>query len=93
MKIWKTRKDGVRQRYSKKQLRAKYKKLVKNFPGENPRITDKYARFRQEDPSLFKEIRTKKLKSGNEIILGRKPHKKKWEVQSILIKMDGGKRR
>jgi hypothetical protein len=91
MKFWKTRRDGIRQRYSKKQLQAKYKKLVKKrFIGENPRITDKYARFRQANPKSFSEFRTKKISDDKSLILGRRPGKNKWEVQSIMIKIKEG---
>jgi hypothetical protein len=67
----------------------KYPDLVKPFPGENPRIEGKFARFRQEDPSRFQQgtFRTKKLSGDTSIILGKLKGKHKMSIQSVLKKV------
>jgi len=65
-------------------LKKKYPELVKDFPGENPRITKNYARFRQEDPNSFDEDTFRIKDSGKvKLVLGKK--KGKMVVQSIMV--------
>ena len=66
--------------------------LKKDFPGQNPRETSNFYRYRQEDPDKYDAFRMKVLPSGKEIVFGRKKttaktykKKRKWEVQSILV--------
>lgn len=67
----------------------RYPALVKPFPGENPRITAKFARFRQEDPSRFQKdsIRMKKISKDTVIIIGKLKDKKKMSIQSVLKRL------
>jgi len=68
-----------------KTWQKEYKPLVKPFPGENPRLTEDFARFRQQDPGKFSKFRTKKRKDGKELIFGYNKKTHKWELQSILV--------
>jgi hypothetical protein len=72
----------------KTKYQKKFKNIVKPFAGENPRITEKYARFRQRDPDEFVKgsFRTKKIANDKEIVVGKEKKSKKYEVQSILVK-------
>lgn len=71
-----------------KEYQEKYPKLVKPFTGQNPRITNNYARFRQLPPSAFEpgKFRTKRVSDKTELVLGKRKGAKKWSVQSILIR-------
>ena len=69
---------------------AAKKDLVKDVPGQNPRVTANYYRYRQEDPKKYDQFRVKVLPSGKKLVFGRKKTKSKhklgkWEVQSILV--------
>jgi hypothetical protein len=70
---------------TKIQLVKEHKDIVKQFPGENPRMTKEFARFRQQDPKKYDDFRTKKI-GDNEFIYGHNKKSGKWELQSILIK-------
>ena len=63
--------------------RSAYPELVRSFPGENPRITEEYVRFRQKDPSRYTQYKTKEI-NGRKAILG-KNQKGEYELQSVLI--------
>jgi hypothetical protein len=60
--------------------RKRYPELVKDFPGENPRITKNFARFRQEDPAKYDQYMTK-----GTVILGHNKYSDKWEKQSVMV--------
>jgi hypothetical protein len=61
------------------------KALVKPFPGDNPRLTKEFARFRQEDPGKYDKFRIKKTKTGKELVFGHNKKTGVWEVQSVLV--------
>jgi hypothetical protein len=63
----------------------KYPELVKPFPGENPRITKNFVRFRQEDPDKFSKFRTKPVSPGKQVILGKNKETGEFELQSVVI--------
>jgi hypothetical protein len=69
-----------------KTWQKEYKSLVKSFPGENPRLTKEFARFRQEDPGKYNKFRVKKTKDGKELVFGRNKKTHTWELQSVLVK-------
>jgi hypothetical protein len=69
--------------------RDRFPELVKRFPGENPRITEDYVRFRQKDPKLFDKFRTKETKNGRKVILGKNKKTGEYELQSVLIPKEG----
>lgn len=75
----------ARQGISVKKWQTKHPELVKPFPGENPRITNDFVRFRQNDPSRYDKFRTKKTKNGREVILGKNKKTGEYELQSVLI--------
>jgi hypothetical protein len=64
---------------------------VKPFDGENPRITENYARFRQVDPSKFDEdsFRTKRVAADKLVVLGNEKKSGKVRIQSLLIERKG----
>lgn len=68
-----------------KTWQKEYKPLVKSFPGENPRLTKEFARFRQEDPDKYDKFRIKKTKIGKELIFGHNKKTHIWELQSVLV--------
>jgi hypothetical protein len=70
---------------SKKYWQKEYPELVKKFPGENPRITDDFVRFRQADPSKFSKFRTKAVSPGKQVILGKSKETGEFELQSVVI--------
>jgi hypothetical protein len=72
-------------KFDVKFYQGRFPDLVRGFPGENPRITKEFARFRQQDPKKYDDFRTKKI-SGKEMIFGHNKKTGKWELQSILIK-------
>jgi hypothetical protein len=74
---------------SKAYWRKKYPELVKPFPGENPRITDNFVRFRQEDPAKFSTFRTKPVSAGKQVILGKNKETGEFELQSVMILKEG----
>jgi hypothetical protein len=69
---------------SKSQLVKEHKTLVKDFSGENPSMTEEYARFRQQDPKRYDKFRTKKIGDKN-MVFGHNKKSGKWELQSILV--------
>jgi len=74
---------GVRSSWQKA-----FPSLVKSFPGDNPHLTEDYARFRQEDPKKFvkESFRTKKMNKDTSIILGKDKKTKHYKLQSVLIR-------
>lgn len=69
---------------SKEYWRQQYPNLVKKFPGENPRITENFVRFRQKDPAKYTDFKTKVV-GDKEIILGKNKKTGEFELQSVLI--------
>lgn len=71
----------------RKKYQRKFSGLVKDFPGENPRITERFARFRQRDPNDFVKgsFRTKDLGGGKKIVVGKLKSSGKYQVQSVLF--------
>jgi len=51
-----------------------------------PRLTKNFIRQRVENPKHFSIFRTIKQESGNEIIIGKRKHSKKWGIQAVLHK-------
>jgi hypothetical protein len=81
---------GVKTSHSVAAWQKKHKALVKDFPGDNPHLTDKYARFRQKDPEAFVKgsFRTKDVGEGKKLILGKDSETGKYELQSVLVAKD-----
>ena len=74
---------GERWRHS---LVQKYPKLVKPFPGENPRMTKGYARFRQTAPKEFIQSSFKTKRTGGKLLIfGEDKRTGKYRLQSVLI--------
>lgn len=71
---------------TKSEWKNAYPHLVKRFPGENPRLTEDYARFRQRDPERFNEFKTKKVSEDTKVVLGRNKNTGEFELQSVLIR-------
>ncbi len=75
---------GIATKYQKK-----FPQFVKPFPGENPRVTEDYARFRQEDPSKFKKNSFRTIDPGKkgdiELVVARPKDFNKTKVQSVLV--------
>jgi hypothetical protein len=72
---------GIQTRY-----RKRFPRLVRHFPGENPRVTGRFARFRQQPPSTFipGSFRIKRVSPGTVLVLGKEKSSGKQEVQSVL---------
>lgn len=72
---------------TKVEWRRKYPELVKDFPGDNPRLTEDSARFRQEETTSFypSSFRTKRVAPGKSIVLGRNKKTGKYGLQSVII--------
>jgi DNA polymerase/3'-5' exonuclease PolX len=75
---------GVKTKYQKR-----FPELVKDFGGDNPRVTERFARFRQKSPKEFEPgtFRTK-YQGDTELIVGKLKSTGKYAVQSILFKRD-----
>jgi hypothetical protein len=73
---------------TQRKYRKEFPSLVRQFPGENPRITAEYARFRFADPKGFKEgsFRTKSEGKNVRLILGKDAESGEFDVQAVLIK-------
>jgi DNA polymerase/3'-5' exonuclease PolX len=89
---WKS--ESYRHYLASKGVKSKYQKtfphLVRSeFTGENPRITERFARFRQKSPREFvpDSFRTK-YQGDSELIVGKLKSTGKYAVQSILFKRD-----
>lgn len=86
--------ESAKHALSARGIASKYRKefpnLVKPFEGENPRITDKYARFRQKDPKEFKKGSFRTKKEGDKtLILGKDKKYGQYMLQSILVNRKG----
>ena len=68
--------------------RQKYPNLVKPFKGQNPRLTSKYARFRQASPSQFVSgtFRTKQASPKVSLIVAKQKRDAKFGVQSVMVR-------
>lgn len=65
--------------------RQEFPWLVKGFQGEDPRITDEYARFRQRNPGEFEKGSFRTVdKRDRKLILGKIDGK--MAVQSVMLK-------
>jgi len=96
MKGWKF--DSHRHSLARKGIKTKdywrkeHPELVKNFPGENPRITENFIRFRQQNPIKFSQFRTKVVEPGKQVVLGKNKKTGEYELQSVLISKNPVKR-
>ena len=54
--------------------------------GQNPRKTENWLRYRQEEPSKFSEFRIKKISLTRQLVVGKLKNSGKWAVQSIMKK-------
>jgi hypothetical protein len=70
---------------NKMQMVKEHKNIIKDFPGENPRMTEEFAHFRQQDPKKYDKFRTKQI-GDKDFVYGHNKKSDKWELQSILIK-------
>ena len=82
--------ESVRHALAAKGVKTRYQKVFPNlrkaFPGENPRITARYARFRQRRPSDFVEGSLRTLDRGDrKLIIGRLKRGGSG-VQSVMLK-------
>lgn len=77
---------------TKEYWRLRHPELVKNFPGENPRITENFIRFRQQNPDKFSQFRTKVVEPGKQVVLGKNKETGEYELQSVLISKEPVKR-
>jgi hypothetical protein len=81
--------DSYRHYLAAKGIKTRYRKrfpwLVKGFSGENPRVTEQYARFRQKDPKEFDKGSFRTVdKRDRKLIIGKVDGK--IAVQSVLLK-------
>jgi hypothetical protein len=82
--------EGARHALAAKGIATKYRQkfpeLVKRFIGESPRITEKYARFRQQSPDDFKKSTFRTVDGDDrKFIVGQTKYGDDG-VQSVLIK-------